>query len=191
MDVHGEGFRVYLSSLATADAEDMARLADSPEIAGSIAAEGEFPSPYTKEHALNFISFASSSLVDMQEVHLGMHLEDSKALIGVAGLKNIDTKNMKAEIGFWCGREYWGHGYTKEGVRLMLHVAFEVLALHRVWATAFTTNERSIKLMEGAGMKEEGVLRDDTKSSSGFWSSMLLSVIRSEYKEPSRIAAGK
>ncbi len=187
MEVHGEGFRVYLSQLAFTDADALAREADSPEIADSIAAEGEFPSPYTRENAIAFIGFATSALADMSEVHMGMRLEDGKALIGAVGLKNVDLKNMRAEIGFWCGRGHWGNGYTKEGVRLMLHVAFRVMELNRVYATAFTTNERSIRMMKGVGMTEEGTLREDTRSAGGFKSSVLLSVLKGEYAEPARM----
>ena len=179
--------RVYLATLNVNDADDMARLADNPETAESIAAEGEFPSPYTREHALNFIGFASSALAEMREVHLGMRLESGNALIGVVGLKNIDMKNLQAEIGFWCGREHWGKGYTKEGARLMLHVAFEILGLNRVWATAFTTNERSIRMMKGIGMTEEGTLRENTRSGGTFRSSIMLSILKSEYSEASQM----
>ena len=188
MEIRGKGFRVYLSDLSTDDAGEMARLADNPSIARSIASIGEFPSPYTTSEALAFIDMARRSMLEMREFHLAMRLVPSGTLIGVVGLKNVRLNDRKAEIGFWCGEEHWGKGYTKEGVRLMLHLAFNVLNLNRVYASAFATNARSISLMEALGMEREGIARQDGYDGNGFLDSVLFGILRSNYRENAEIS---
>ncbi|MCL5099971.1 MAG: GNAT family N-acetyltransferase [Candidatus Marsarchaeota archaeon] len=188
MKLFGKGFRVYLSELSTDDADEMARLASNPNIARSIASQGEFPSPYTRSDALSFIQFARESLLAMREFHLAMRLESGNALIGVVGLKNVKFIDKKAEIGFWCGEEHWGKGYTKEGARLMMHLAFNVLNFNRIYATAFATNLRSIKLLESLGMVREGIARQDGYDGKAFIDNVLLGLLKEDYRESAEIS---
>ncbi|NRS17115.1 GNAT family N-acetyltransferase [Brevibacillus sp. HB1.4B] len=80
--------------------------------------------------------------------------------IGITSLIQIDLKNRNAEciidIG---GKEYWGKGYGREAMKLLLDYAFLEMNLHRVSLRVFSFNEKAIKLYERLGFKQEGVSR--------------------------------
>lgn len=81
--------------------------------------------------------------------------------IGITTLLNIDFFNQNAEFIIDIGeKEYWGKGYGKEAMGLMLQIAFLELNLNRVYLRVFSFNERAIKLYEKIGFAHEGRLRE-------------------------------
>ncbi|MCM1991615.1 GNAT family N-acetyltransferase [Oceanirhabdus seepicola] len=81
--------------------------------------------------------------------------------IGITTLLNIDFYNRNAEFIIDIGeKEYWGKGYGKEAMVLMLQLAFLELNLNRVYLRVFSFNERAIKLYEKIGFLYEGRLRE-------------------------------
>ena len=176
-------FKVYLESLSQADAEELARNANDFDIAYNAASFGEFPYPYRKEHAQNFIDYAASQAQQGAAFHFGIHLDSSGRLIGAAGVVSIDQKNRKCELGYWLGKEHWGKGYAKEAVLLLMHLSFGRLGMNRVCATTFPFNSRSIALLNSIGFKRDGVRRQSRLHYDGFMDEEEYSVLRSEYAD--------
>jgi RimJ/RimL family protein N-acetyltransferase len=82
-------------------------------------------------------------------------------LIGTLELDGILWTHGVCGIGIAIGdRTNWGQGYGTEAAGLALAFAFDELNLHRVQATVFTYNERSIALFERLGFRREGVFRE-------------------------------
>ncbi|ASI98756.1 GNAT family N-acetyltransferase [Thermococcus celer] len=80
----------------------------------------------------------------------------SRSVVGLIGLHRIDYHNGRAELGYFLAREYWGHGYASEAVRLALDYAFEWLNLRKVYAHVFETNAPSIRVLEKNGFTLAG-----------------------------------
>lgn len=80
--------------------------------------------------------------------------------IGITSLIQIDLKNRHAECIIDIGeKEYWGKGYGREAMKLLLDYAFLEMNLHRVSLRVFSFNEKAIKLYERIGFKQEGISR--------------------------------
>lgn len=95
------------------------------------------------------------------ECTLGLELKAGGHLIGGIGIRIHDPWNRTADFGYVLHRDYWGRGYMTEAARALLKVAFEVLGLHRVWATCDVRNTGSWRVMEKLGMRREATqLRD-------------------------------
>lgn len=77
---------------------------------------------------------------------------------GIMGLA-IDRESRTAELGYWLGREYWGQGLATEAAQAVLQCGFESLGLLRIHAHHLTRNPASGRVLEKAGMLQEGVLR--------------------------------
>src|SRR6056297_852024 len=61
-----------------------------------------------------------------------IHTKDGD-LIGVAYVARISEHNQHGLIGITIGdRDYWGKGYGRESMRLILRFCFQELDLHRV-----------------------------------------------------------
>lgn len=66
---------------------------------------------------------------------------------------------QSGQIGYWIGQHHAGKGYMPEALRLVSRYAFDTLRLHRVEAACIPDNIRSIRVLEKAGFRREGLLR--------------------------------
>ncbi|OLP58794.1 GNAT family N-acetyltransferase [Xaviernesmea oryzae] len=76
-------------------------------------------------------------------------------------------------IGYWMGTRHAGKGHMSAAVRLTIPYIFSVLQLHRIEAACIPENERSVRLLEKAGFRREGYLRDYLKI-NGQWRDHLM-----------------
>ena len=87
---------------------------------------------------------------------LGIYIDNK--LIGKAKISNIVYGVFKNGIlGYSIDKEYEGRGYMKEAINLVLEYAKDYLDLHRIEASALTTNERSKGVLLACGFEEVGV----------------------------------
>jgi RimJ/RimL family protein N-acetyltransferase len=180
MEIRAKNLRVYLKSLEARDADEMAKNADNDEIAYCIGRPGEFPHPYTRENALAFIEDAAREYKEKSAFHFGIRLNAS-ALVGVCGAHTLDYSNVRGEIGYWLGRDYWGKGYAKEALALLLGFCFNSLRLNKVSATVLAFNERSINLLRSLNFAKEGTLRQNTLRGGMFVDDIVFSMLKHEY----------
>ena len=88
------------------------------------------------------------------------HLADKK-VIGTCGFADFAPRYGRAEVGYAIGRKYWRQGLMTEALRAVLAYCFDVLQLNRIEARCDVENTGSWRVMEKAGMKFEGVLRQN------------------------------
>jgi [ribosomal protein S5]-alanine N-acetyltransferase len=87
--------------------------------------------------------------------------------LGYVGLHHWVQANRCAEVGYALAPAYWGRGYMRELLPLLVRFGFEQLALHRLEAQLNPENQASVRLVERAGFTREGVLRDKTAAPGG------------------------
>ena len=81
--------------------------------------------------------------------------------VGSIGLHGIKEKH-KAEIGYWLGEDYWGQGIITEVIKLVTKYGFDQLKLKRIFAKTFSHNKGSMRVLEKAGYKYEGILKKNS-----------------------------
>ncbi len=107
---------------------------------------------------------------------------DNDRLIGYATVESIDEKNRKCELALAIGEpSYWGKGVGKQALGEMLKYAFETLHMHRVWAAVACGNERSERLVRGAGFLLEGTMREAIIMEGDFTDLFCFSLLENEY----------
>ena len=79
-----------------------------------------------------------------------------RVLVGAAGLTYGATGRKwlgekEAEIGYWIGVPFWGHGYAPEAVRALLDRAFLDLGMEAVWGGYYEGNTRSARVLQKCG----------------------------------------
>ena len=88
-----------------------------------------------------------------------LELIDTKKFIGLIAL-NMGKPNYKsAEVWYKIHSDYWQNGYATEALKGLLQFSFNDLNLHRIEAGCAVENLASIKVLEKAGMKREGMKR--------------------------------
>lgn len=163
-------------------ANEIAKIANSKDIAENVGSIGEFPYPYTEKNALEMIDSAISAY----SMGIGYNFEvipkEVDSPVGMVGIRNVDMHAMSAEMGFWIGEKYRGRGYAKAALLMLIGFCFSKLELIRVYATALKSNSKSLALMESLGMKKEGILRDAAITQAGPRDQVLLSILKEEFK---------
>ena len=93
--------------------------------------------------------FDFSSYPSRQDL-FAIRLKESQRLIGI--LVYEDSEDGSCEIGYGIGSDYWGHGYATEAVGRFLTYLMEEKGYRTVYASFFTGNEASRRVMEKCGM---------------------------------------
>ena len=114
----------------------------------------------TKLDEERFVRTSHTALKGGDRLSLVITLRGTENVIGVIVLTITDWENGCAQIGYWLGRPYWHVGYGSEATSTVCETAFRDLSLHRIGATVFPSNLRSMKLLRRLGFKKEGRRRE-------------------------------
>jgi RimJ/RimL family protein N-acetyltransferase len=87
--------------------------------------------------------------------------------LGGSGFHTPDWTTPKAEIGYFLLPPARGRGLATDVVRLLVHFAFDHMAVNRVWATCDAGNAGSANVLRRAGVPEEGRLRAEARDHHG------------------------
>jgi len=91
-------------------------------------------------------------------VDFGILLDAGDELVGRIQLTGISRAPFEnAHVGFFVSERHNGRGYATEAVRQAVDAAFGELALHRVQAAVIPRNVASIRVLEKAAFREEGL----------------------------------
>ena len=151
MQLQGNGF--MLRNWRQGDETSLQRNADNVKIFNCL--RDRFPSPYTMEDAVQWISRQLNL-----DVKLNYVIDIDGEVAGAIGLELRDDVYRKTcEIGYWLAEQFWGHGIMPEAVRLVTAHAFEQFDLIRIYAGIFSKNPRSMRVLEKAGYHKEAVLK--------------------------------
>jgi len=83
-----------------------------------------------------------------------------RKVIGSGRLSIWDATNRSGDIGYVVRRDRWGQGYGTAIAEELIEFGFRRLHLHRLWATCVAENVASARVLEKAGMRLEGRVRD-------------------------------
>lgn len=168
--------RLLLRPFRFDDAPVVEQLAGDREIA---ATTSNIPHPYPAGAAALWISTHAGACLEGTGATLAITLKKTGALIGSIGL-DLNLKHGWAEIGYWIGKPYWGHGYATEALRTLVPWAFEAFPLNRLQACHFTGNPASGRVMQKAGLTLEGILRQKVKKWGRFEDIAVYAILRHE-----------
>jgi ribosomal-protein-alanine N-acetyltransferase len=95
--------------------------------------------------------------------------KSSGKLAGGITLGNIrHGVSQSGHVGYWIGERFGGRGLMTDAVKVVARFAFDTLRLHRIEAACIPDNIRSIRVLEKAGFRREGLLRSYLRI-NGIW----------------------
>ncbi len=116
------------------------------------------PYPYKEKDAENFINYAKN-LDEQDNISLAIVLKENNKVIGGTEITNINKKDGTAGGGIWLNEKYQKNGYGTEAFSTKIKYAFNELGLRRMENGYFPGNEKSRKMQEKLGYKNEGIKR--------------------------------
>ena len=86
--------------------------------------------------------------------------QSDSRMVGTIGLVWREMETNNAEVGFSIAHECWGQGLMTEALEAFLYYAFVQMGLSRVEAQHDLRNPASGRVMQKAGMRLEGRMRE-------------------------------
>ncbi len=90
-----------------------------------------------------------------------IQLKETREIIGLLDIYDIERIDKKGKIGYWLGRNYWGRGYVLESLNGAINFAFNKLNLQKLFADILIDNLSSNKLLKKAGFRRIGIMKKD------------------------------
>jgi len=134
------------------------------------------PYPYTMKDAKEWITEVEKEKKKRKKKRVAFAIDIKEKVIGGIGLSKIE--GHKAEIGYWLAEPYWGRGIMTKAVKLVTKFGFEKLGLRRIYGKVFPWNKASMRVLEKAGYKFEGILRKETIKDGKFFDAYLFAKVR-------------
>ncbi len=135
-----------------ADVERITQICQDP----TIQRFTRVPSPYDREDAQAFVTFAAQALDEGGGAHL--LVERDALVVGCVGA-GIDATDHLAEIGYWTAPQARRQGVTTRAVHRLCRWLLEEVGLARLQLQAATTNIGSNRVAERLGFQREGTRR--------------------------------
>ena len=169
------GHAVTLRPLTPDDAERMMTWFMDPDVRADVGVRREPSLAYTEE-------WLASEADDDSRCARAIELDGEH--VGNVVLDRIDRESGLARLSIYVGEETRrGVGVGRGALRLMLRLAFDVLALRKVYLTVHAENRRAIRAYESSGFVLEGCHRAEFEL-RGRWIDLLYFGVLREQFEP-------
>ncbi len=146
--------RLTLRPLRPEDADAIHRLVNDWEVVRMLS---RLPFPYPRALTDEWIASTAAQIADGTAYHLAITGEENGAemLIGCIGLR-LDEAPRVADLGYWVGRRFWGHGVATEAASRAARWALANLPIDSLRACVAIDNPASAAVLLRAGFRETG-----------------------------------
>lgn len=136
-----------------------------------------FPHPYTKKDGQEWITQISSN---ENPTILSITI-DGKGVGGIGYHPMQDVYAKNAEIGYWLGENYWNMGILSEAVPAMVKHVFETTEITRIYASIFSPNKASMRVLEKSGFKHEAQLKKSVFKNGEYLDEHIYSILKEDW----------
>ncbi len=150
--------RLLLRSPVQGDAGTIAALLENWNVASWLV---RVPFPYREEHAAAWVERSIQERAAGVGWPFLIMRRDDNLLMGCMDI-SIEGDARAGTLGYWLGEGFWGQGYATEAAKAVIGFAFDILKLSEVNASALPENDRSMRVLEKAGMTHIGRQVEDT-----------------------------
>ncbi len=169
--------RVSLRRFTVRDAPMVQTLAGNAAVADTTL---NIPHPYPPDAAERWIAGHAVEFAANTGAVFAVVEETGGALVGSISV-GVDGEHDHGEVGYWIGQPFWGRGYASAALRLMVKHCFATMELHRVYAHHMARNPASGRVMQKAGFRLEGQLREHVAKAGRYEDIVIYGLLRSEF----------
>jgi len=101
--------------------------------------------------------------------------------MGTCGYHKWDRRHFRAEIGYDLNPAFWGKSYMTDALKVVISYGFDHMQLNRIDALVYIENERSTRLLQRLGFKQEGLLRDYFFLNGKYYDHYIFSLLKKEW----------
>jgi [ribosomal protein S5]-alanine N-acetyltransferase len=178
--------KVTLRELQPADAQTLWAFVNSAEVTRFLS-----PPPATVDGFEQFITWTHRQRAVGAQASAAVIVEGFDAPVGLFQLRQLEPGFSTAEWGFAIGSAFWGTGVFRTGAELMMHLAFDIVGVHRLEARACLVNGRGNAALAKIGAVQEGVLRRSFLHNGEYLDQVLWSVLEEDWRHAKVIWGGE
>jgi RimJ/RimL family protein N-acetyltransferase len=156
------------------DAADVAAIINNKKVQDNL--RDGIPFPYTEKDGAEFID--SMLAVAQGAAFPFAILVDGKVAGSIGAFRQSNIHSRTAEMGYYVGEEYWGHGVCTAAVKLTCEYIFANTDIIRIYAEPFAYNAASCRVLEKAGFQYEGTLRSNAVKNGGVVDMRMYALVR-------------
>ena len=174
------GARVRLRALAARDADALFALHSDARVMKFWS----FPAWTERSQAVAHIERMARERTQMEFYPWVATLPGDDTLVGTCSLFGVHRDHLRGVIGYALSPSLWGRGLASDMLALALDHAFDGIGLNRIEADIDPHNVASCRLVERAGFKREGTLRERWRVGGGVQDTALYGLLRSDRLAP-------
>jgi len=178
--------KITLRELQSSDAQALWAFINSSEVTKFLS-----PPPATVDGFEHFIAWTHQQRAGGMQASFAVVVEGFDTPVGLFQLRQLEAGFGTAEWGFAIGSAFWGTGVFRTGAELMMHVAFDVIGVHRLEARACAANVRGNAALKKIGAVHEGVLRRSFQRDGEFLDQVLWTVLKEDWLQAKVIWGGE
>jgi UDP-4-amino-4,6-dideoxy-N-acetyl-beta-L-altrosamine N-acetyltransferase len=104
--------------------------------------------------------------------------------IGSVYLRDVDTKNNKAEFGIFIGEDSArGKGFGTLATKKILEFAFNDLSLNKIFLRVFANNLNAIASYKKSGFIQEGLFREEILIENKKFDMIFMAILKNNWKK--------
>lgn len=169
--------RLILRRFYIEDAEDMYNnWASDSEVTKYLTWPTHSSSEVTKMLLKDWIS----KYKDDNYFNWAIEYKETGKVIGNISVVKFNEDISSADIGYCMSRSLWGNNIMPEALTKVIDYLLNEVELNRIAACHAVENPKSGRVMDKAGMKLDGVLRQAGKNNQGICDEVWYSIIKSD-----------
>ena len=181
--------RLTLRPFRPDDAAELHRLINDWEVCRTLAA---VPYPYARALADEWITTSGDALAHGRAYHLVItgREDEEEMVVGGVGLR-LHRTERSADLGYWVGRRFWGHGVASEAAGRLVRWALANLDLDRIEASVATDNPGSMSVLRRIGFRQVGTGTQKFEARGGEHPVLRFEAVREDLHTPAAALSGE
>lgn len=135
-----------------------------------------------KQEAQKYIDWFRIRFEEGLGVRWGIALKEQNSIIGTIGFNNF-IKGHRSNIGYDLHYSKWNKGYLTEALVEIVKFGFSTLDVNRIEAEVMQGNAASERVLEKAGFKKEGILRQWMLWNGKHYDMTMYSLLKSDFMQ--------
>lgn len=136
--------------------------------------------PKSEESIKKRVETLTSSSFENDEFYFIMEDKEGN-VVGNINTHSCSKRNGTYQYGLGVKRQYWGNGYAKDAINMVLQYYFNELRYQKVNVNIYEFNEQSIKLHERLGFVHEGRIRRNYFTNNKYYDELCYGLTKEEF----------
>jgi [ribosomal protein S5]-alanine N-acetyltransferase len=165
---------IFIREIIENDKYSIVKYADNKKVSNNL--RDAFPFPYTLEDAETWLTMLNDN-----HPKRAFAIANNEGLIGAIGIEPCrDVNRFAGELGYWLGEPFWGKGIATLAVQKFIKYVFEYYDLNKIFAYVFSSNPSSARVLEKAGFKLEGCMRNQIVKNGQALDQLVYGILKEE-----------